>query len=56
MDGAVHAAAAEQRTIGGVDDRVHVERGDVSDLDLQQRRADFRGELSHGGIYHPHSE
>jgi hypothetical protein len=47
MDGAVHAAAAEQRAVGGVDDRVNVERGDVGDFDLQQRRADFRGEQGH---------
>src|SRR5687767_5931377 len=31
MDRAVHAAPAEQRLVRGVDDRVDVERGDISD-------------------------
>src|SRR4029450_6703994 len=30
VDGAVDAAAAEQRRVGGVDDRVHTCRGDVA--------------------------
>jgi hypothetical protein len=30
MDGAVHTAAAKQRRIGGVDDRVDVKRNDVA--------------------------
>ena len=33
MDGAIDPAAAEQRRIGGVDDGVDVERGDVGDDD-----------------------
>ena len=44
MDGAVHPAAAEQRAVGGVDDRVDVERGDVGDDDVEPRVADFGGE------------
>ena len=38
MNGTIDAAAAEQRRIGGVDDRVDVKRGDVSDNDLKPRR------------------
>ena len=37
MDGTIAAAAAEQRRIRGVDDRVNAKRGDVSDNDLQPR-------------------
>ena len=47
MDGAVDAAAAEQRAVGGVDDGVDVERGDVGDEDVEPRRADFGGEQGH---------
>jgi hypothetical protein len=40
MDRAIHAAASEQRLVGGVDDRVDVERGDVAfdDLDMHGDR------------------
>ncbi len=48
MDGAVDAAAAQQRAVGRVDDRVHVERGDVGDDDIEQRLADFGGEQGCG--------
>lgn len=41
MDGAVDTAAAEQGCIGGVDDRVDGERGDVGNDDLTGRRADL---------------
>jgi len=34
MDGAIDAAAAEQRGVGGVDDGVNAERGDVGDDDF----------------------
>ena len=44
MDGAVDAAAAEQRGVGGVDERVDVERRDVGDADLEPRRSDISGE------------
>ena len=44
MDGAVDAAAAEQRGVGGVDDGVDVERRDVGDADLEPRRSDLGGE------------
>lgn len=44
MDRAIDAAAAEQRRIGGVDDRVDGERGDVGDDDLTGRRADLADE------------
>jgi hypothetical protein len=37
MDSTIDAAAAEQRRIGGVNDRVDVKRGDVSDNDLKPR-------------------
>ena len=42
MDGAVDAAAAEQRGVGSVDDGVDVERRDVGDADLEPRRSDTR--------------
>ena len=48
VDCAVDTAAAKQALIGGVDDRVHVERGDVGDDDLEPRRPDFGGEQGHG--------
>jgi hypothetical protein len=35
MDGAVDPAAAEQRLVGGVDDRIDAERRDVGDHDLE---------------------
>lgn len=44
MDRTVDAAAAEQRCIGGVDDRIDGERGDVGDDDLTGRRADLADE------------
>ena len=44
MDGAVDAAAAEQRRFGGIDDGVDVERRDVGDADLEPRRSDLGGE------------
>jgi hypothetical protein len=44
MDGAVDAAAAEQRGVGSVDDGVDVERRDVGDADLEPRRSDISGE------------
>jgi hypothetical protein len=34
VNGAVHAAAAGQTRIGGVDDRIDVERCDVTRLEL----------------------
>jgi hypothetical protein len=52
MDGAVDAAAAEQRPVGGVDDGPDIERGDVRDADLEPRGSDFGGEegSAHGEI------
>src|SRR6188472_1569537 len=44
MNGAVNAAAAEQRPVGGVDDGIDVERGDVGDADLEPRGADMGAE------------
>ncbi len=44
MDGAVDAAAAEQRAVGGVDDGVDVKRGDVGDVDVENGVADFGAE------------
>jgi hypothetical protein len=44
MDGAVDAAAAQQRAVGGVDDGLDIERRDVGDADLEPRRCDFGGE------------
>src|SRR5262249_49584259 len=48
MDGAVDAAAAEQRSVGGVDDGPDIERRDVRDADFEARRADFGGEEGSG--------
>lgn len=44
MDSTVDAAAAEQGRIGGIDDRIDGERGDVGDDDLTGRRADLADE------------
>ena len=44
MDGAVDAAAAEQRRVGRIDDGVDVERRDVGDADFEPRRADLGGQ------------
>jgi hypothetical protein len=41
MDGAIDAAAAEQRFIGGVDDGVNAQGGDVGGDDLEPGRADL---------------
>jgi hypothetical protein len=40
MDRAVDAAATKQRRVGGVDDRIGGECGDVGDDDLDSRRPD----------------
>jgi hypothetical protein len=39
MDGAVHAAAAEQRRIGRVDDGINAEGRDIGHDDVERRRA-----------------
>jgi hypothetical protein len=52
MDGAVDAAAAEQRAVRRVDDGVDVERRDVGHADFEQRRADRRGEKGLRGVGH----
>ena len=41
MDGAVDAPAAEQRCIGGVDDGVNAQGGDIGGDDLEPGRADL---------------
>jgi hypothetical protein len=41
MDRAIHAAAAEQRRIRGVDDGVNAKCRDVGDGDFEPRRADL---------------
>jgi hypothetical protein len=41
MDCAIHAAAAEQRRIGSVDDRVNAKCRDIGDGDFEPRRADL---------------
>ncbi len=40
MDRAIHATAAKKRLIGGVDDGIHAERGDVGNDDAKRRRPD----------------
>ena len=44
MNGAVDAAATEQRPVGRVDDGIDVERRDVGDANLEPRRSDIGGE------------
>src|SRR5262249_16297332 len=44
VNGAIDAAATEQRSVGGVDDGPDIERGDVGDADLEPRGSDFGGE------------
>jgi hypothetical protein len=39
MNSAIHAAAAEQRRIGRVDDGVNAQRGDVGNEDFQPDQA-----------------
>ena len=41
MDGAIDATAAEQGTVGGVDDGVNAKRGEVGNDDFQPRRAEL---------------
>ena len=41
MDRTIHATAAEERRIGGVDDSVNAQRRDVGDEDFQPRLADL---------------
>lgn len=53
MDRAIDAAAAKQRRIGGVDDRVDGQRGDVGDDDLTGRRADLAGEVAQAAALMP---
>ena len=33
MNGAIHPAAAEQGAVGGIDDGVHLEGGDIPEVD-----------------------
>jgi len=40
VNGAVDPAAAEQRPVGGVDDRVGGKRRDIGDADIEPRRTD----------------
>ncbi len=44
VNGAIHAAAAEQRAVCRIDDRVERKRRDVGDADNKPRRADFGGQ------------
>src|SRR5688500_3792510 len=41
VDRAIDAAPAEQGRIGGVDDGVNAQRGDIGDNDFQTRRAEL---------------
>jgi hypothetical protein len=41
MDSAVHAAAAEQGTVGGIDDGIDIQRGDVGNTDFEPGRSDL---------------
>ena len=41
MDRAIDAAAAEQRSVGGVDDGVNAKRRDIGERDFQPRRAEL---------------
>ena len=41
MDGTVYTAATQQRRVGGVDDGIDGERGDVGDNNFQPRSADI---------------
>src|SRR5216117_2987681 len=39
MDSAIHAAAAEQSSVGSVDDGIDIQRGDVGNTDLEPGRS-----------------
>src|SRR5262249_3173317 len=41
MDSAVHATAAEQGTVGSVDDGIDIQRGDVGNTDFEPGRSDL---------------
>jgi hypothetical protein len=41
VDGAIDATAAEQRRVGGVDNGIDAQAGDVGDDDFQPRRAEL---------------
>ena len=41
MDRAIDAAAAEQGAIGGVDDCIHAQRGDIGDDNFKPRRSEL---------------
>src|SRR5215470_7062366 len=41
MDSAVHATAAEQGTVGSVDDGIDIQRGDVGNTDFEPGRPDL---------------
>jgi hypothetical protein len=41
MNGAIHPATAKQRAVGGVDNGIDAQAGDVGDDDLQPRRTEL---------------
>ena len=49
MDGTVDSAATEQRPVGGIDDRFHLERCDVGDADFETRLPDLGDQEGRGG-------
>ena len=50
VNGAIDAAAAEQRAVGGIHDCIDIERGDVGDDDVEDCLADLGGERRHAPI------
>ncbi|CAN5470202.1 hypothetical protein BH11PSE4_BH11PSE4_14190 [soil metagenome] len=59
MDGSVDPAAAEQRRIGGVDDGVDAQGGDIGDDNIKPRRADLaacRDQADAGAAITPFSD
>jgi hypothetical protein len=48
MDRTVDSAAAQQRAVGGIDDGIDIERGDVADYKLDMSLVDFDCEERRG--------
>src|SRR4029079_11784969 len=50
VNGAINAAAAQQRAVGGIHNCIDIERGDVGNDDVEDCLADLGGEPRHGPI------
>ena len=53
MNGAVDATAAQEAAVGGIDDGIHIQGGDVGNNDFQPRGAGFHGQQGFIGGHIP---